>query len=111
MHAPPVGAWAGFARVTAVSFGVVLVSSHLFSVAKMYLETVPPLHLVSPRENLWFRYAPLEDTKKIADEEDEKHSAKANSGSAAGAPPTVAVVTAAPAENQHQDNNDYDEHI
>jgi hypothetical protein len=53
----------------------------------------------------------LEGTKQIGNEEDEEDGPQANSGSAAGAPSTVAVVAAAPAEYEHQDNNEYDDHL
>ncbi len=33
MHAPPVRSWIGFASTVAVSFGVVLVSGHYFSIS------------------------------------------------------------------------------
>jgi hypothetical protein len=36
MHAPPVRPWIGFASAVTVSFGVVLVSSHYFSIADEY---------------------------------------------------------------------------
>jgi hypothetical protein len=36
MHAPPVRPWIGFAGAVAVSFGIVLASSHFFSISDGY---------------------------------------------------------------------------
>jgi len=52
-----------------------------------------------------------EDAQQIADEKDKEHSAEPDSGSAAVTPPTVAVVAAAPAQHEYQDNNEYDDHL
>jgi hypothetical protein len=52
-----------------------------------------------------------ESSQKIADQHDHKDGAKPNAGASACAPPAIAEVPSAAAENQQQNNNQNDQHL
>ena len=49
-----------------------------------------------------------EKSQQIADQQDQQHRAKPDACASARAPPTVAVVSSAQAENQHKNNDEYE---
>src|ERR1035437_4415267 len=62
--------------------------------------------------NLPTRLSLVKDSQEITDQQDKQDGAKADACASACAPPAVAVVSAAAAENQHQyDNQNDQEHF
>jgi hypothetical protein len=52
-----------------------------------------------------------EKSQQIAHQQNDQNCAKPNACASACAPPAVAVVSPSPAKNEHQNNNEYDEHL
>jgi len=50
-------------------------------------------------------------SQQVAHQQDHKNCAEPNAGASACAPPAVAEVSSAPAENQQQNNNENDQHL
>ena len=58
--------------------------------------------------NLTIRPAPVENSQQPAYQQDQQNGANPYASASGVAPPVVAVVSAAPAENQHQNDNQND---
>src|ERR1039458_622684 len=59
--------------------------------------------------NLTIRSALVENSQQPAHQQDQQNGAKPYACASACTPPVVAVISAAPAKNQHQNNNQNDE--
>jgi hypothetical protein len=52
-----------------------------------------------------------ENSQQVAHQHNQKNGAKPYTCATAGTPPAVSVVSSAPAEDQHQNNNQNDQHL
>ena len=52
-----------------------------------------------------------ENSQQVAHQQDREHRANPYARTSASAPPAVTVISAAPSENEGQNNDEYDEHL